>query len=102
MLNTSTDSTTFIGADALARGHKQFAQLNRGIVAHRLGRLGEARRIFESVVKDHPEDIDALQLLSVVYLANADYEDAHDVLRRLISLGGGERTHLSQFRQRLM
>ena len=88
MLNTSTDSTTFIGADALARGHKQFAQLNRGIVAHRLGRLGEARRIFESVVKDHPEDIDALQLLSVVYLANADYEDAHDVLRRLISLGG--------------
>jgi tetratricopeptide (TPR) repeat protein len=88
MLNASTDSTTFItGEDALARGHKQFAQLNRGIVAHRLGRLGEARRIFEGVVIDHPEDIDALQLLSVVYLTNGDYEDAHDVLRRLISLG---------------
>ncbi len=56
---------------------------------HRHGRLAEAERLYEQVLRDDPQHFDALHLLGVVALQTGRTQRGVELVQKAISLNGG-------------
>jgi protein O-GlcNAc transferase len=56
--------------------------LDEAYAAHEAGRLDEAARIYQEVLKQQPDDSDAMQLLGVLYLQQGWRDKAREMLER--------------------
>src|SRR5262249_45602836 len=71
---------------ALVPGTIAYLRL-RGAIERRLGRLKEARQTYEGILKDHPDDVQTLQLYArLCGLSLGDNKTANDALRRALAL----------------
>lgn len=58
------------------------ARLGQAIELHRAGRIVEASRLFEAVLKDEPHNLAALQHLAIVHATRGEFETAEALFRR--------------------
>jgi tetratricopeptide (TPR) repeat protein len=56
--------------------------LAEAIEVHRAGRIVEAARLFESVLKDEPRNLAALQHLAIIHAGRGEFELAETLFRR--------------------
>jgi len=71
---------------------------HKGIAAYTRGDVAEARAIFNGVLRDYPDDINALVGLGFLALMTDDLSDAEPLLRRAIEINpssGEPRLHLA-------
>ena len=71
---------------------------HKGIAAYTRGDFAEARAIFSGVLRDYPDDINALVGLGFLALMTGDLGDAEPVLRRAVEINptsGEARLHLA-------
>ncbi len=62
------------------------AKLSAAQSLERMGRLEEAMDVYMDVLKDYPDDSDALLGVARVLVARTDYREAEDFLRRVVEL----------------
>jgi protein O-GlcNAc transferase len=61
-------------------------KLNRAYELHRQGKLQEAELVCREVLKNHPENYDALSLLGTISYQMGDYESAVTCIRQVIGI----------------
>src|SRR4030065_1785719 len=69
-----------------------------GVAAHSCGDVEEARAIFEAVLREYPDDPNALNGLGYIALMNAELDEAERMLRRAVQINpaaGESRLHLA-------
>jgi protein O-GlcNAc transferase len=75
---------------ALQPGNIAYLRL-RGALERRLGRLKDARQTYEGILKDHPNDVQTLQLYArLCGLSLGDNKTANDALRKALTLRPGD------------
>jgi tetratricopeptide (TPR) repeat protein len=75
---------------ALQPGNIAYLRL-RGAVERRLGRLNDARQTYEGILKDHPDDVQTLQLYArLCGLSLGDNKTASAALRKALALRPGD------------
>src|ERR1700756_3489419 len=57
-------------------------RLAQGMLSHQAGNLGEAERIYRSLLAEFPDDANALHLLGVVRFQNEATEEGLDLVKR--------------------
>ena len=62
------------------------AQLQRGLHLHQQGHLLEAGKLYQEILAEEPDHVDALNLMGVVMHATGDLGLAEELLRRAINL----------------
>ena len=62
------------------------AKFKQGVALHQQGKLAEAERIYEDVLRQQPNHFDALHLLGVIALQTRRTERAVELIRRAIGL----------------
>ena len=62
------------------------AKFKQGIALHQQGKLAEAERIYEEVLRQQPNHFDALHLLGIIALQTGRTERAVELIRRAIGL----------------
>src|SRR6476619_5414300 len=62
------------------------AKLNEGMALHRQGKLAGAERCFEEVLRQRPDDFDALHLLGVIACQTRQNERGVELIKRAIGL----------------
>lgn len=67
-------------------GPNSAAIYEEGLAAHRAGRLDEAARLYEELLADEPEHVQALQLLGAVWLQIGNPEQAAALISRAVAL----------------
>ncbi len=81
------------------RGGPALSRLERLAAAaalHRQGRLAEAEAAYAALLRESPNDADALHLLGVVAYQRGDHERAIELIRRALKRGGsGPRFHVN-------
>ena len=65
---------------------EQESLLNAAIEAHQCGDLDKAQTLYESVLKNAPENADALALLGVLYEAQGRYDEAIAQIKQAIQI----------------
>ncbi len=74
-------------------GNKK-ALLNLGVLYFQIGRVKDARRLFEKLLKIQPDNVDALNNLAVIALEEERYKDALSLLDRCLKVDPVNRTAL--------
>ena len=75
---------------ALQPGNIAYLRL-RGALERRLGRLKDARQTYEGILKDHPDDVQTLQLYArLCGLSLGDNKTANEALRKALALRPGD------------
>ena len=67
---------------ALRSACRQDSPLAEAIELHRAGRIVEASRLFESILKDEPRNLAALQHLAIIHASRGEFEFAEVLFRR--------------------
>ena len=62
------------------------AKFNQGVALHQQGKLAEAERIYEEVLRQQPNHFDALHLLGIIALQTRRTERAVELIRKAIEL----------------
>jgi tetratricopeptide (TPR) repeat protein len=57
----------------------------QALALHQRGQLGEAERLYRQVLKQHPDNLDALNLLGVLALQTGRNEEAIDLIGRALA-----------------
>jgi len=60
--------------------------LTSALSLHQSGRRGEAKIVYESILKKHPKNYDALHLLGLICYESGEFIEAEKLIRRAISL----------------
>ncbi len=60
--------------------------LNEGLLLHQIGKLGEAKLIYESILKTNSKQFEALHYLGTVYAQMGQYSNAIEFLKKAISI----------------
>jgi tetratricopeptide (TPR) repeat protein len=71
--------------------------LYRGLAAHRAGKLAEAARLYESVLRAAPAQFDALHLLGVVAAQQGRHEEACRLIGRALAINAGSAQALCNY-----
>ena len=61
------------------------AKFNQGVALHQQGRLAEAERIYEEVLRQQPNHFDALHLLGVIAVQTRRTERAVELIGKAIN-----------------
>ena len=62
------------------------ARLTEAVALHKQGRLGQAKQIYEEILKSNPSHFDALHFLGLIALQEKDYLEAADLLTKAIEI----------------
>lgn len=65
------------------------AQVEQGLAAHRAGRLDEAARAYQAVLKRNPKHFDALHLLGLLRVQAGQAEDGAALLKQAVKVNPG-------------
>ena len=65
-------------------------QVSQAIALHQQGRLGEAKEMYESILKVNPMHFDALHLLGIVAAQSKNPQLAADLMARAIDINPNE------------
>ena len=57
--------------------------LNKGIALHKAGKLEEAKKIYEEILKKDPNNFDTINLLGVIFLQFKEYDNAITLKQKL-------------------
>jgi tetratricopeptide (TPR) repeat protein len=76
-------------------GHDRRATLDEAVRRHRAGRLDKAEALYRAVLKQQPEQPDALHLLGLIRQAAGHPDEAEALIRRAIAAGGRRPVYLS-------
>ena len=61
-------------------------QLTKAIALHQKGRLGDAQKIYEEILKKNPHNFDALHLLGVIAAHSTEHASAVDLITKAIAI----------------
>ena len=62
------------------------AQLGQAIALHKKGQLGQAKVIYEDILKIQPEHASALHLLGVIAIQERNYQSAVELIGKAIEI----------------
>ena len=74
---------------------KTQAQLNQAMALHQQGRLGQAKEIYEGILRVSPQNADALHLLGVVAAQTKNYQAAADLIGKAIEINPNSAAYYS-------
>jgi len=60
--------------------------LNKGIALHKAGKLEEAKKIYEEILKKDPNNFDTINLLGVIFLQFKEYDNAITLITKAIDI----------------
>jgi len=60
--------------------------INHGMMLHGQGRLGEAERVYRSILAGNPGQFDALRLLALVRYQQGQLREAHELIARAVAI----------------
>jgi len=63
--------------------------INKAIFLLQQGKVGDAEGVFDSVLRAHPKNFDALHMLGIIYAQRGSFAEAEKLLRKALSIDAG-------------